>query len=811
MKTYNSDGQPTPGYDLSKLRLKKPGDGHNDSLITAAIAAYKMGAPKEATVGRLRELYEPSRPDYETAPQRAVDRAWEANGDISKLVDGKPRGKASGPSKVTLGKFDPTKLERFERMTMTELLAKSPGDVKTEPLEIIKALFSEKDLVCAETADQKYEGHAIWEVGKLQEEIKKSKFEIDDFKFLNPSTFLEKAGITQKGKSYLSKRCNDNVAQRCYMLLECDVKEGGSREGGKGFYTKEEALAIRERFITFCMELAKYLPLVMAVDSGGKSIHFWFWCGEWTEEVERVFAIACAHGADKAMRVLSQKARMPNVSGYDDRRDQKLLYYDPERIGGEWDVDCFMKEFAPSIRIHRTEKGFYFMENKVTGNWESVTIAEARQTLDLEGKANTRGKGANKIFTNEIKKIVEAARHEGSVCGCLQLAGRSRGLFRLPSGDQLLIPKVKREIIPVAGDCLVTLTLLRNMFPYEEGAEFQQYDVLMGWAAWAKKSYRDETITSGQFLHIAGDAGSYKTMLINGVMAPQFGGSVAKLNDHLRKQQDFNNDLFTSFLLVGDDPPAPGRGEILDPNFFKAIAVTSHHASCHAKQLDRVTVPALRRGVLLTNTAKAALEVIPAFDHGVNDKFICLHAMQSHLKVEGYHFENEDDIVEALKNEAAAFAYLLENWDHNFQSSDKETNKAITRYSVPSFKHPLVLAALREATGTQSSMDAIFRVVWMDDFENDEMETKCFKAAELQALGKAADNTGEADFWGWKTPRSLGKSLAEIDSTSDLLRSTGSGSNIKIWHFSKPTPEDWKAMFFGAPSRIFTSEEDLNF
>ena len=618
MKTYNSDGQPTPGYDLSKLRLKKPGDGHNDSLITAAIAAYKMGAPKEATVGRLRELYEPSRPDYETAPQRAVDRAWEANGDISKLVDGKPRGKASGPSKVTLGKFDPTKLERFERMTMTELLAKSPGDVKTEPLEIIKALFSEKDLVCAETADQKYEGHAIWEVGKLQEEIKKSKFEIDDFKFLNPSTFLEKAGITQKGKSYLSKRCNDDVAQRCYMLLECDVKEGGEREGGKGLYTKEEALAIRERFITFCMELAKYLPLAMVVDSGGKSIHFWFWCGEWTEEVERVFAIACAHGADKAMRVLSQKARMPNVSGYDDRRDQKLLYYDPERIGGDWDMVGFMAELRGE-QIYNTDLlrnpnewhhvNGKFLRRDSYGNWMPETVDGAK--LSLKGVFPPVESRMELIETllREVKDV-------RTIGGYGTLAGHRKGIVEMQGGKFLVTTEAK-FLTPVKGGFPLIDKILGNAFQ-DAKTHFLSYLKIATLGIY--ESNGTMAIPAAAF---CGEPSSYKSFLQEHILTPLWGSRSADPAMAMNGQTAFNSELIKAeHVFFGDLSGDGDQRKRQKIGAYIKQQVANGLKTCHPKGLEASTVSICQALTISTNLERHNLTTLPTLDDTIDGKLL---------------------------------------------------------------------------------------------------------------------------------------------------------------------------------------------
>ena len=80
--------------------------------------------------------------------------------------------------------------------------------------------------------------------------------------------------------------------------------------------------------------LAKYAPFVMAVSSGGKSVHGWFYCARWSEaQTRRFFRYAVSLGADSHLWVKSQFVRVP-----DGRRDngniQSVFYFNPEVLRG---------------------------------------------------------------------------------------------------------------------------------------------------------------------------------------------------------------------------------------------------------------------------------------------------------------------------------------------------------------------------------------------------------------------------------------------------------------------------------------------
>jgi hypothetical protein len=127
---------------------------------------------------------------------------------------------------------------------------------------------------------------------------------------VNPMKGLK--GVTRTGKP--SARCQDNVAIRRWVVAEFD--------------DPNRTKADQARVIT---ALAKGMPLRMVVDSGGKSLHAWFYVeGVENNKLAQWFWLACILGADRTRWDPCGWLRMP---GGMRRRDgqapvkQKIVYF----------------------------------------------------------------------------------------------------------------------------------------------------------------------------------------------------------------------------------------------------------------------------------------------------------------------------------------------------------------------------------------------------------------------------------------------------------------------------------------------------
>ena len=161
--------------------------------------------------------------------------------------------------------------------------------------ELVDLLFPGDPLLCcAATSSTARTAHRSWWRGKLS-----------GLQFIVPSPMASETGLTQDGR--ISPRCLNNVGPRRYLVVEQDSG------------TPDEQAAI-------LLHLAERAPLVMALTSGGKSLHGWFSCRDVSDQKLRAFFnYAIMLGADKATWSPCQLVRMPE-GRRDNGRRQAVLF-----------------------------------------------------------------------------------------------------------------------------------------------------------------------------------------------------------------------------------------------------------------------------------------------------------------------------------------------------------------------------------------------------------------------------------------------------------------------------------------------------
>lgn len=200
---------------------------------------------------------------------------------------------------------------------LEEDFIKEFGGNNKPPRHILKTLFPENPLVCM--GEDQY-GTTV----RLLEDCLK----VDELpQLIVPSPMLGYTGKTKGGKD--SGRCENNVGERLYLVIEWDD------------CTIPEQLA-------FGAHLAEFAPLVTAVYSGGKSVHFWFDCSRSGVVSQRAFMeYAVSLGADKSSWRLSQFIRTPGAKR-DNGNLQRVISFRPELLAGAWNV-----EKLPKLGLHR--------------------------------------------------------------------------------------------------------------------------------------------------------------------------------------------------------------------------------------------------------------------------------------------------------------------------------------------------------------------------------------------------------------------------------------------------------------------------
>lgn len=168
--------------------------------------------------------------------------------------------------------------------------------------EIIDGLFPEGSLICAGVTSFRFDTRARhqWRPGELGRR-----------QFIVPSPMLALSGLTADGQE--SKHCLANTGPRRFLVVEFDTG------------TTDEHAAI-------IAHLAGFGPLALAVHSGSKSLHGWFYCaGLCEDKLHRFMRYAVSLGADPATWTRSQFVRMPDATR-DNGKRQAVIFFNPEVI-----------------------------------------------------------------------------------------------------------------------------------------------------------------------------------------------------------------------------------------------------------------------------------------------------------------------------------------------------------------------------------------------------------------------------------------------------------------------------------------------
>ena len=148
---------------------------------------------------------------------------------------------------------------------------------------LVDALFPGNPLLCCG-----WKVNTLFGTGRREE----WRSQLAELQFIVPSPMIAEEGRTQEGK--LSPRCLENTGPRRFLVIEFD----------RGATDTHAALL---------WHLACLAPLVLAVHSGGKSLHGWFACAETDEEtLLRFMRYAVSLGADPATWTHCQFVRRPD-------------------------------------------------------------------------------------------------------------------------------------------------------------------------------------------------------------------------------------------------------------------------------------------------------------------------------------------------------------------------------------------------------------------------------------------------------------------------------------------------------------------
>jgi hypothetical protein len=154
------------------------------------------------------------------------------------------------------------------------------------------------------------------------------------FQFIVPNPMIKETGVTKDGKK--SKRCLENTGPRRFLVTEFDIAEDDERWAPYVQEWKAKGISVLDANVALLIELARRglprFPLELAVHSGGKSIHSWYFCEGLTDEQLRPFMVRAVRlGADPATWTRCQLVRMPDGIRENGKR-QQVHFFAPEVI-----------------------------------------------------------------------------------------------------------------------------------------------------------------------------------------------------------------------------------------------------------------------------------------------------------------------------------------------------------------------------------------------------------------------------------------------------------------------------------------------
>ena len=178
------------------------------------------------------------------------------------------------------------------------------GETSTglRPGDVLPLLFHGGELVCTGADSERATVRPVEAVLS----------DADTLQFICVNPMRGSLAMNQAGRP--SPRCQNNVMVRRYLVAEFD-----------------DATLAKAQQAQLATALGDMAPLVMAVDSGGKSVHAWYAVEAMTRQDQaRFFALACLLGADQTRWDICGWLRMPGglrVKPDFGRVRQRILYW----------------------------------------------------------------------------------------------------------------------------------------------------------------------------------------------------------------------------------------------------------------------------------------------------------------------------------------------------------------------------------------------------------------------------------------------------------------------------------------------------
>jgi hypothetical protein len=287
---------------IDKLLLVCPTAGHQNEIWHLANLLKESGYSFESSRSLLLKKWARYHKEVVPAILRAVNRVYKR--DCSEV---NPDSQiSSSKSKIVINDKEIRRILSTRTETVRSFFDESPDcfqGLKTE--ELLRLLYPKDSFLCMGSRFN------MFRTKPIEEFIQELRLG-GNLPYLVPNPMKSLYGRSQEGK--ISCRCRENAGHWNYQVVEFDDESS------------------RDNQAKFLFELRKHLPLVMVLNSGGKSLHAWFRCPDDNpNKLSKLVDYALFLGADPKIKQPEQLFRAPNQVR-DNGNRQQVLYFDTTEI-----------------------------------------------------------------------------------------------------------------------------------------------------------------------------------------------------------------------------------------------------------------------------------------------------------------------------------------------------------------------------------------------------------------------------------------------------------------------------------------------
>ncbi len=372
----------------------------------------------------------------------------------------------------------------------------------------------------------------------------------------------------------------------------------------------------------------------------------------------------------------------------------------------------------PLDGVYRLPQGGY-IRRRADGSYIEETEAQAKRyfmSLGFRGR-----KASTEDLSPADFKLFEVAEKRGpEYVGRLSNAPRGE---QMNNGHFIIVTEESPIIPPVRGPFPKIRATLEHLLAPQELAYF------LTWLKTSLEVYNARRTDSAPAVILVGIPNNGKTVTIELIVKPLFGGRSASPKGLYDEGGGFNGELAEASLLFLDDPPGrvTHRDRLTASAKLKEIVAAGTHR-IERKYFQAENFEVFWRFVMTVNSGEEHLLAIPTIDPAMKDKILLL---QTRGEKEGFKdgempfpfpartMDERKLLQEQIANELPAFAFWL------LQEYVPEPHTLGKRFAVAAFQDPDIMEKLERRTLEKRLLQLIYMpggIPW----SNPNPETKGF-------------------------------------------------------------------------------------